>query len=46
MKGEVTKPTDEPVGIVIAGMQYTPPVTVFAAYVWGPAPAEEEPKAT
>lgn len=46
MKGKQTKVPHEPVGIVIAGTPTPPSVTVFAAYVWGPAPAssEKEPK--
>lgn len=33
----------ELVGIVISGMQPPPQTTVFAAYIWGPAPVEAEP---
>lgn len=35
----------ELVGIVISGMPEAPQTTVFSAYVWGPAPAEDEPTA-
>jgi hypothetical protein len=48
MKGTVAKVPQEPVGIVISGMQRAPQPTVFSAYVWGPAPAsaeDSEPKA-
>jgi hypothetical protein len=48
MKGTDAKSTPELVGIVISGMPRTQQPTVFAAYVWAPAPApaEEEPKAS
>jgi hypothetical protein len=42
------KTTQEPVGIVISGFPREPQTTVFAAYVWGPAPSssdDNEPKA-
>ena len=48
MKAE-TKRTQEPVGIVIAGMPEVIETTVFSAYVWGPAPTKtkegRDPKA-
>lgn len=43
-----SKPTQEPVGIVISGFPRLPETTVFSAYVWGPAPStseDSEPKA-
>jgi hypothetical protein len=36
------KTTQEPVGIVISGFPREPQTTVFAAYVWGPAPSSSE----
>jgi hypothetical protein len=42
MKAKATKSSDEPVGIVIAGMPAVPTVSVFHAYVWGPAPGTAE----
>ena len=48
MKGKKTKVIKEPIGIVIAGTATPPNATVFAAYVWGPAPtsaADDEPAA-
>lgn len=42
MKGSDPKGSREPVGIVISGLPVTPAATVFAAYVWGPAPATAE----
>jgi hypothetical protein len=45
MKSKDTKRSQEPVGIVISGMPRVPQQTVFSAYVWGPAPADEtDPK--
>lgn len=46
MKGSDPKAVDEPVGIIISGMQRTQQPTVFSAYIWGPAPTEPgtEPK--
>ena len=48
MKTKEKKASDEPMGIVIAGMPSAPSVTVFAAYVWAPAPgaSDDEPKTT
>jgi len=43
-----SKRSQEPVGIVIAGMPEVSEATVFSAYVWGPAPSaakDNEPKA-
>ena len=40
MKGEDSKKSEEPVGIVINGATSPIESTVFVAYVWGPAPAE------
>ena len=47
MKGENTKRSDEPVGIVINGATQPIETTVFVAYVWGPPaePTQKEPKA-
>jgi hypothetical protein len=48
MKGTDPKVPQEPVGIVISGMQRAPQPSVFSAYVWGPAPTnaeDTEPKA-
>jgi hypothetical protein len=43
MKGKETKKNaQEPVGIVISGMQRVPQPTVFSAYEWSPAPASSE----
>jgi hypothetical protein len=39
MKAKKTKLPHEPMGIVIAGTPAPPTATIFAAYVWGPAPA-------
>jgi hypothetical protein len=41
MKGTKSKPTQEPVGILISGFPRPPQTTVFSAYVWGPAPVDE-----
>ena len=48
MKSKEKKTSDEPMGIVIAGMPSAPSATVFSAYVWAPAPGltDEEPKAS
>jgi hypothetical protein len=46
MKAKEKKTSDEPMGIVIAGMKSAPSVTVFSAYEWAPAPVEDEPKTT
>ena len=48
MKGTASKPTNEPVGIVINDHPQPIESTVFLAYVWGPAPelpTRNEPKA-
>jgi hypothetical protein len=47
MKGENSKQSDEPVGIVINGATRPIESTVFLAYVWGPPeePTRNEPKA-
>jgi hypothetical protein len=47
MKGSEPKapPKQELVGIVISGTPTPPLTTVFSAYIWGPAPTEDEPKA-
>jgi hypothetical protein len=37
-----SKTTQEPVGIVISGFSREPQTTVFAAYVYGPAPSSSE----
>ena len=42
MKGTTPKATQEPVGIIISGMPRILQPTVFAAYVWGPAPVSTE----
>jgi hypothetical protein len=42
MKGPAPKSSQELVGIVISGMQKPQEATVFAAYVWGPAPTVPE----
>lgn len=44
MKGTVNKTVQEPVGIIISGMPRVQLPTVFAAYVWGPAPVTPEDK--
>ena len=46
MKGKKTKVSKEPIGIVIAGTPTPPMVTVFSAYVWGPAPSAPEDDST
>jgi hypothetical protein len=43
MKASDPNGTREPIGIVIAGLPDVPSSTVFSAYVWGPAPATDEP---
>jgi len=48
MKGSDPKAAEEPVGIIISGMQRTQQPTVFSAYIWAPAPTKAggtEPKA-
>jgi len=47
MKGKQPKgiQKQELVGIVISGMPTPPATTVVSAYVWGPAPGEDEPTA-
>ena len=42
MKGKDSKNPQEPVGIVISGTQTPPRSTVFAAYEYSPAPANQE----
>lgn len=42
---KVSKPSPakhELVGIVISGTTTPPATTVFSAYVWGPAPADDD----
>ena len=47
MKHSESKAAQEPVGIIISGMSRVQTPSVFAAYVYGPAPTtpEDEPKA-
>jgi hypothetical protein len=46
MKSKERKSSDEPVGIVIAGILNAPSSPVFSAYEWSPAPTavEDKPK--
>jgi hypothetical protein len=37
-----SKPTQEPVGIVISGFPRQLPPSVFSAYVWAPAPQQAD----